>query len=67
MRKAKEIQVWTVRFVSGGYVGAFHAYTAEQAIAKAVAADRSTGSTFRKSQPSNLHNFAMTAIVENRK
>ncbi len=66
MRKAKQIQVWTVRFISGGFVGSFHAYTAEQAIAKAVAADRSTASTFRESQPANLHNFAMVATVEPR-
>ena len=64
MRKPKETAVWTVRNHLNQYLGSFRAFTAEQAISKAVAADRATASTFRKSQPASLNVSGLTAKVE---
>jgi len=65
MRKTKVIQSWTVRNHLGQYIGTYHAYTAEQAIARHVAADRSVGSAFRKSYRTSDTVADFTAKVEN--
>lgn len=62
--KPKIIQTWTVRNSSGQYLGNVHAYIAEQAIAKVVASDNATASTFRRSQPASLKLEQLTAKVE---
>jgi hypothetical protein len=45
--------LFVVRNQSGQYLGTFRAKDAKMAIAKLEASDRSTASTFRKSQPAN--------------
>lgn len=60
---AKQIQMFTVRNAKGQYLGTFAAYTAEAAIQRLIASDRSTASTFRKSQPATIWT-GLTAKVE---
>ena len=63
MFKSKESCIWTVRNTKGQYIGAFWAYTAQEAISKAVRADAAAGSTFR-SQPASLKGATLTATRE---
>ncbi len=65
-RQKKEIAIWTVRNTKGQFLGTFYAYTAQEAINKLVASDRSTASTFRKSQPASIKASDCVAAVEPR-
>lgn len=65
MARSKIAAVWTVRNHLGQFIGTYRAYTGAQAIQRAVADDRSTASTFRKSQPASLKAEQLTAKVEN--
>jgi hypothetical protein len=64
MRRPKETAIWTVRNHLGQYIGAYRAYTAEQAVQRAVSADNATASTFRKSQPASLKASGLAATIE---
>ena len=66
-RKTKESAMWTVRFAkSGGYAGTYGAYSAAEAISKAVRAETLMAATFRKSSAKVTPASAYVAAIEAR-
>lgn len=63
MTKARSAQIFTIREVgTGGFLGAYSALTADQAIRKFWDDQAATASTLRRSQP--LRKVAVAASIE---
>jgi hypothetical protein len=57
----KEICLWAISNAKGQYIASYRAYTAQEAINKAIRDDAATAATFRRSQPASLKAIDLTA------